>query len=831
MKCLRIAFVIVCVVAISADVRADTFTIADGDVAALVASIQQANQNNEADTIYLALKGRYLFTTAAASTFDGFSALPTVVLDQTLSNRIIVFGNGSELMRDMAAAPFRIWMIFGGSLELHDVVIRNGYLNGLPGTTGGGIANYGGELAVFNSTFADNIGNFQGGALYVSVGSPTELTNCTLTGNKAAYGSAIYFFSGSAFMTHCTIAGNVCTSANGAALYNALIVDDPNRRVFLKNSIVALNVTNDGTPSDLSGVIITMLRNVVGANNDPNAQVWMPLGSPSMYLDYVGTATSPIDPLLNALNDNGGLTPTMSIATDSSPAFNNGGLPANTIATDQAGNYRLGNAEIGSLEFSNNPILNPAIEVQAVAGIPSGSTFNMGDVVNGQASGPTTFKILNTGFFQKLNLLGNPKIIVTGAHASEFVVDQSATAREIAGNSETFFYVNFIPTSTGLKSAVISIASNDTSKPVYTITLTAKSISGVPSLIDVDLDVIADSPVCEGTPVSVNIKDSEAGVDYQVFKGSSPVSEVVSGGGDLVISVDQSGMSPGDNLLKVLGTRPGVGSDTLDLTPVVHVDEVTEIVVQPSDAAGSSGATASLTIGASGTGLNYQWMRGSTTLSDDSRFSGVTSSTLTISNLVVADVGSYHCIVTGTCGSATSNTVLLTVGKAVPVLTFTSLPTEGLTGEELTLTATSSSPAEIDFAITGGTGVGTFVSVGILKLDGAGSIEVTAAQESTEEYEAVATSQVIIVHDAVTSVEDYEGDLVVFPNPTNSELTIRSGRAEKVWLIDGFGVSVIEWTMVQGDLTVDLARVSPGLYLLMGVKGTTVVFFRKVLKR
>ncbi|MCW5909768.1 MAG: choice-of-anchor D domain-containing protein [Cyclobacteriaceae bacterium] len=629
--------------------RAENFVIADGDVAGLISAIEQANQNNEPDTIYLALKGRYVFVNPIAAIFDGYSALPSVILDQSLSNSIVVYGNGSALERDPTAPPFRIWTVGTGSLVLHDLVIRNGYLDGLvSGNYGGGISNYG-VLAVYNSTFVNNTGSFMGGALYISVSSPTELVNCTITGNSAPYGSAIYFFSSSASITQCTIVGNPITSANGAALYNALTLDDPNRRVFLKNSIVALNTTNDGTQNDVYGVILSMLRNIVGANNDPNAQVWLPVGLPNGYLDYVGTSASPVDPLLNTLADNGGLTLTMTIQSDQSLAFNNGGLPQFTTPADQAGNYRLGNAEIGSMEYNNNPVLNPAIEIRQSGNvISSPGVFDFGDVVNGQSSGAVEFKIYNTGFFHKLNLLGKPKIILAGANADDFVIDQSMTAQEIAGGSETSFFVTFLPSSPGTKEATVFIASNDTGKTIYTIELT---------------------------------------------------------------------------------------------------------------------------------------------------------------------------------GESTSNTV-------TPVIIFTSVPTEGLAGEEITIAATSDSPAEITFEITGGTGTATFLSPSLLRLESPGTVEITASQEAATGYEAATASHTITVLDQVTAVEPHGAEsAIVFPNPAGSEITIKNNVAEKIYLVDARGVVVKEWRTQQDTVTLTIEGFSPGLYLLKGQRGRNVVLLRRVVKK
>src|SRR5262249_40047707 len=56
------------------------FNIANGDTPALIAAINAANSNNQADTINLAAKGTYDFTTADNGASGG-SALPVIVPD------------------------------------------------------------------------------------------------------------------------------------------------------------------------------------------------------------------------------------------------------------------------------------------------------------------------------------------------------------------------------------------------------------------------------------------------------------------------------------------------------------------------------------------------------------------------------------------------------------------------------------------------------------------------------------------------------------------------------------------------------------------------------
>ncbi|MEI9920901.1 MAG: immunoglobulin domain-containing protein [Bacteroidota bacterium] len=912
------AAVVVAITLLSFSAKAEKIFIANGDVAALVAAINQANQNNRPDTIILALRGKYIFKDPIVSFYDGNSALPDVILDQAFVNKIVVYGNGSTLERDATAPPFRIWMIFGGSLELHDVVIKNGKLNGNPGQNGAGIHNLG-ELFIYNSTFVNNSASFLGGAMYIGVSSPTVLTNCTITGNSATSGSAIYFYSGSASITSCTIVANNSTTGNGSGLDNALTLDDPNRRVYIKNNIIALNVNNSGIQNDVTGVLVSYGRNLVGVNKDPNAQTYLPSGIPNYIQDYVGTAAAPVDPLVNALADNGGLTPTISIQ-QSSLAFNNGGQASSVTATDQAGNNRIGNAEIGSLEFNNNPILSPGIAVvQGATNIVQAGQFAFGDVIMGNTSGIKQFKIRNTGFSLALNLISNPRIFLTGPNTNDFTLGQTSTSSSVGGNGETSFNVTFNPKTLGSKSVTISIASNDTSNPIFSFQLIGNSIT-VPPVIDTGIAVSAVSPICVGTTGTVTLKSSESGIEYQVFKGIVAVSAVITGGGDLMIPVSSQNLSVGNNQLKVLGVKPGVGGDTLTMKPMIRVDPSTAIILQPGNQSKCEGlssvfsitavgtgltyqwrnnatdvtdgpnisgatsttlilsdltapdagnyncvvsgtcgaqaisATATLSVGnaptisrqptgdvkgvgqsitfslaAGGSSLTYQWRKGTTSLTDNTKISGATSDVLTISGLLVDDAGDYNCVVSSSCGSIVSNDAVLVINKVIPAITFTSIKTTGDIGEELTISAASESPVTIDFTITDGSGQGVFLSPGELLLKEPGTIEVTATQAATTDYDAATAKQIITVTTVVTGIEDPGASLMMYPNPTTGIVMIESDGADKILLIDMKGFIVKEWDTGRSK-SLDVKEVSAGIYLLAWIRRSQVVLTRRLIK-
>ena len=92
------------------------------------------------------------------------------------------------------------------------------------------------------------------------------------------------------------------------------------------------------------------------------------------------------------------------------------------------------------------------------------------------------------------------------------------------------------------------------------------------------------------------------------------------------------------------------------------------ITSQPTNQNVCLGNTVSLTVGATGDGLNYQWRKGGVNLSNGGNISGATSGTLQISNAAAGDAGNYDVVITGTCSTvATSNAVAVGVFTA-PVI-------------------------------------------------------------------------------------------------------------------------------------------------------------------
>lgn len=94
------------------------------------------------------------------------------------------------------------------------------------------------------------------------------------------------------------------------------------------------------------------------------------------------------------------------------------------------------------------------------------------------------------------------------------------------------------------------------------------------------------------------------------------------------------------------------------------------IVTEPTNQSTCTGGSISFSVTATGTGLTYQWRKGSVNLVDGGNISGATTATLTINPATILDAAlNYNVIVSGTAGpNDTSTNVSLTITTA-PIIT------------------------------------------------------------------------------------------------------------------------------------------------------------------
>lgn len=253
----------------------------------------------------------------------------------------------------------------GGGLYNADIAnISNSTINGNSAVFGGlGITN-GGTLTLTNSTVSNNTGGGSSGSGIYNIGIATirsstvnnnsgayggiynvgtvNASNSTISNNTGDYYGGAFTNEGTLSITSSTISNNTTSGHNGpgcGGIYNSTYAT---HIVNINNTIVA---SNSGTLStDVYGTFNSQGHNLIGIVNGGTG--FTASG------DQVGTASSPIDPLLGPLQNNGGTTQTRALLPGS-PALDAG---ETTLPTDQRGIPRpQGTAsDIGAFELESN---------------------------------------------------------------------------------------------------------------------------------------------------------------------------------------------------------------------------------------------------------------------------------------------------------------------------------------------------------------------------------------------------------------------------------------------------------------------------------------------
>jgi CSLREA domain-containing protein len=267
-----------------------------------------------------------------------FSATATIE-GSTLDDNSAVFGSGGGIFNASFGGPTAIVSLTASTVSGNSADF-----------VGGGIVNFGAAtMNIAASTLNDNTAAFLGGGgifnqSFGGLAASVTITASTLSGNTAVGdGGAIYNdddFGGAATIdiTSGTISGNSAT-ANGGGIFNT-------GTATFRNTIVAGNTAPTGP--DVSGAFTSLGYNLIGIGDGSTG-----FGATG---DQVGTATSPIDPMLGALADNGGPTFTMALLPGS-PALN-AGDPGLTGTTDQRGVLRPQGpgVDIGAFELEYQTI-------------------------------------------------------------------------------------------------------------------------------------------------------------------------------------------------------------------------------------------------------------------------------------------------------------------------------------------------------------------------------------------------------------------------------------------------------------------------------------------
>jgi len=231
---------------------------------------------------------------------------------------------------------------------------------------------------------------------------------------------------------------------------------------------------------------------------------------------------------------------------------------------------------------------------------------------------------------------------------------------------------------------IVSGACGTVTSVVVTLTVNAKPVG---------VATPTSQSICSGTAISqidLSTINNVVGTTFSWTRNQTGNISGISSSGSanpIVGTLTNSSSSTVTTTFTVTPTSP-FGCVGSTFTSAVTVIPNTNITSQPNNQTKCVGTNTSFSVSTTGASITYQWQDNSTGSFAD--ISGANSSSLSVNNVTLAMTGTqYRCIVSGTCGVATSSAATLTV-NAAPVVNATSNPVNGVicgTGT-VTLTAT-----------------------------------------------------------------------------------------------------------------------------------------------
>ncbi len=229
-----------------------------------------------------------------------------------------------------------------------------------------------------------------------------------------------------------------------------------------------------------------------------------------------------------------------------------------------------------------------------------------------------------------------------------------------------------------------NISAGDAASYTVTITGTCGVVTSNPATLTVNAaPAITGQPVsatqCAGTNVTFTVTATGTGLTYQWRKNAVNIA----GATNASYTINNISATDAANYTVVItGTCGTVTSNAA----VLIVNAATAITGQPVSVTQCTGSNVTFTVTATGAGLTYQWRKGGVNIA------GATNSTYTINNIAVVNAGNYDVVVTGTCGTATSNIATLIVNTA-PAITSQPVSLAQCAGTNATFTVTATGTA------------------------------------------------------------------------------------------------------------------------------------------
>ncbi|KAF2341926.1 MBG domain-containing protein [Flavobacterium tistrianum] len=328
----------------------------------------------------------------------------------------------------------------------------------------------------------------------------------------------------------------------------------------------------------------------------------------------------------------------------------------------------------------------------------------------GTASPPQSFVLTAGQLTSNLDLSPPTGYEISTTVGGTYITNLSLTPS--SGNINRTIYVRLAATATGTPSGNLVISS--TGIPTKNVALSG-TVNPLPAITSEP----SSSTICIGANTTFSITASNAtGYKWQVDQGGGfndvPNSAPYSGVTSSTLTITGATAAMNGYLYRGIATGIGTCISAISNNALLTINSAPAITAHPSSTSVCLGGNAAFSVTASNA-TGYQWYvdkgTGFNAISNNAQFSGVTTSTLTITG-ATAELGgyAYRVVVTGGCSpTATSFNVNLTINSA-PSITAQPSASSVCQGANTTFTANASNATGYQWQVDKGDGAG-FVDI------------------------------------------------------------------------------------------------------------------------
>ncbi len=280
-----------------------------------------------------------------------------VAQDSTIMSNTATFHGGgfsildARLIVDSSAVQGNTATVVGGAISNNGlssfiVITNSSTIGGASANVsqyGGGIYNGGGVVTVTNSTISNNQATIDGGGIHNDEGGTTTIDRSTISGNTATGngGGITVQWEAVTHLVNSTVSGNQA-QGDGGGIHTVVTATTTLTNVTVTNNRADSDGDSNGDGGGIYqdgslGTVVSVVNSIIAGNSsgaaDSSPDCFGAFDSHGHNLignnanctgfsggvdgDFVGSAGSPIDPILGALSDNGGPTWTHALLAES----------------------------------------------------------------------------------------------------------------------------------------------------------------------------------------------------------------------------------------------------------------------------------------------------------------------------------------------------------------------------------------------------------------------------------------------------------------------------------------------------------------------------------